>query len=250
MNEAYTLTPKQEATFKQNEELAKVAAEIRAELQSRWKELNVVDHFFITQFGKAQRTFLAIHTLLRDSLIEDALCLLRVLVENTINLKYGINTNPVQVVRRYWDWALLDCVRRARASNWFHGTSLYSEDRKEAFLKAEAETRGRYSSEEFESLKRNVFGVSLEQRAQVGGLKQLYDASYRVLSRNVHAMDVAVMEPTGSASAPEEHKELLEARTSHLLDIAQWCLGTLAIWVNGQFRCGFEDRLRELQARS
>ncbi len=81
-------------------------------------------------------------------------------------------------------------------------------------------------------------------------MKQLYDASYRVLSRNVHAMDVAVMELTGSASAPEGHEELLEARTSHLLDIAQWCLGTLAIWVNGQFRCGFEDRLRELQARS
>jgi hypothetical protein len=76
VNEAYTLTPNQAAAFKVNQELATVAADIRAELQGRWKHLNVVDHFFITQFGKAQRTFLAIHTLLRDSLIEDALCLL------------------------------------------------------------------------------------------------------------------------------------------------------------------------------
>jgi len=140
-----------------------------------------------------------------------------------------INSNPVEVVRRYWDWAMLDSVRRARASNWFQGTSLYSKERKETMLKAEAEIRGRYSSEEFESLKRNVFGISLEKRAEVAGLSQLYDASYRVLSRNVHAMDVAVMEITRSASAPEEHKELLEARTSHLLEMAQWCLGTLAL---------------------
>src|SRR6266568_6124726 len=119
VNEAYTLTSKQAVTFKLNEELGGVAAEIRAKLQGRWKQLNVVDQFFITQFGKAQRTFLGIHTLLRDSLIEDALCLLRVLVENTINLKYGINSSPVEVVRRYWDWAILDSVRRARASNWF-----------------------------------------------------------------------------------------------------------------------------------
>lgn len=145
---------------------------------------------------------------------------------------------------------MLDSVRRARASNWFHGTSLHSEEQKEAFLKAEAEIRSRYSSEEFESLKRNVFGISLEKRAEVAGLSQLYDASYRVLSRNVHAMDVAVMEIARSTSAPDDYTELLQARTSHLLDMAQWCLGTLAIWVNGQFRCGFDDRLKELQARS
>jgi len=57
-------------------------------------------------------------------------------------------------------------------------------------LKAEAEIRGRYSSEEFESLKRNVFGISLEKRAEVAGLSQLYDASYRVLSRNVGISDL------------------------------------------------------------
>lgn len=250
MNEAYRLTPKQAETFELNEELAQAAAEIRAKLQGRWKQLSVVDHFFITQFGKAQRTFLAIHTLLRDTLIEDALCLLRVLVENTINLKYGIRSNAPEVVRRYFDWAMLDSVRRARACDWFRGTSLYSEKRKEAFLKTEAKIRTRYSSEEFESLKRNVFGISLEKRAEVAGLSELYNASYRVLSRNVHAMDVAVMELARSASARDEFKELLEARTSHVLDIAQWCLGTLAIWVNGEFRCGFDDRLKKLQARS
>ena len=249
VNEAYILTPTQAATFKVNEELAAVAADIRAELQGRWKQLNEVDHFFITQFGKAQRTFLAIHVLLRDSLIENALCLLRVLVDNTINLKYGINSDPIEVVRRYWDWAMLDSVRRERANNWSHGTSLYSKRREEAFLKAEAEVRSRYSGEEFDSLKRNVFGMSLEKRAVIADLKQLYDASYRVLSRNIHAMDVAVMEITQSTSSTDKYKELLQARFSHVLDIAQWCLGTLAIWVNGQFQCGFDDRLKELQAR-
>ncbi|HET7205495.1 MAG TPA: DUF5677 domain-containing protein [Terriglobales bacterium] len=137
MNEAYTLTPEQTATLKVNQELAKLSAEIRVELQNRWNQLTVVDQFFITQFGKAERTFLAIHRLIVDSLIEDALCLLRVLVENTINLKYGIKSEPVKVVRRYWDWAVLDSIRRARASNWFKGNSLYSEQRNEAFLKAE-----------------------------------------------------------------------------------------------------------------
>jgi hypothetical protein len=99
-------------------------------------------------------------------------------------------------------------------------------------------------------LKRNVFGLSLEQRATIAGLSKLYDASYRVLSRNVHAMDVAVMKVTKSTSSSMEYEELLEARTSHVLDIAQWCLGTLAIWVNGQFRCGFDEQLKKLQARS
>jgi hypothetical protein len=250
VNEAYRLTQEQEVTFGLNQRLARVTADITLQLESRWKDLNVVDHFFITQFGKAQRTFLAIHTLLRESLIEDALCLLRVLVENTINLKYGVYSNPVQVVRRYWDWAMLDSVRRARAANWFEGTSLHSEERKAALLKAEAEVRSRYSAEEFESLKRNVFGLSLEQRAEVAKLSRLYDASYRVLSRNVHAMDVAVMDVSRATSSAGEHTEFLRVRTSHLLDIAQWCLGTLAIWVNGQFRCGFDEALEKLQGHS
>lgn len=250
MNEGYALTPEQMAIYKVNEELVKLAADIRAELESRWTQLNAVDHFFIAQFGKAQRTFLAIHTLVRDALNEDALCLLRILVENTINLKYGINSDPVTMVRRYWDWAMLDSVRRARASNWFQDTSLYSEARKEAFLKTEAEIRRRYSNGEIESLKRNVFGLSLEKRAEVAGLSDLYNASYRVLSRNVHAMDVAVMETTQSALRADEYNELLSVRVSHLLEIAQWCLGTLAIWVNGQFQCGFDDRLKEVQARA
>ena len=247
MNEGYRLTPEQEATFKVNEKVAQLVGEIRSYLEARWSTLNVVDQFFITQFGKAQRTFVAIHALVGQSLIEDALCLLRVLVENTINLKYGINSNPVEVVRRYWDWAMLDSVRRARASNWFEGTSLYSEEHKGAFVKAEAEIRSRYSPEEFESLKRNVFGLSLEKRAEVAGLTQLYDASYRVLSRNIHAMDLAVMKVSRATLPAEEYRELLEARASHLLDIAQWCLGTLAIWVNQQFRCSFDERLKELQ---
>jgi hypothetical protein len=150
----------------------------------------------------------------------------------------------------YWDWATLDAVRRTRAANWFEVTPLYSEEHKQVFLEAEAEIRNRYSAEEFESLKRNMFGLSLEQRATIAGLSKLYDASYRVLSRNVHAMDVAVMKVTKSSSSSMEYEELLEARTSHVLDIAQWCLGTLAIWVNGQFRCGFDEQLKKLQARS
>ncbi len=250
MNEAYTPTAEQEATFKVNEQLAAVAKEIRAHLEGRWKQLNVVDHFFITQFGKAQRTFLAIHSLLRQSLIEDALCLLRVLVENTINLKYGINSNPIEIVRRYLDWAMLDSIRRARAANWFEGTRLYSEEHKQAFLRAEIEIRSRYSAEDFESLKRNVFGLSLEKRAKVAELSELYDASYRVLSRNVHAMDIAVLEVSRSTLSAEEHADLLQERVSHLLNIAQWCLGTLAIWVNDQFRCGFDEHLEKLQAHS
>lgn len=250
MSESYTLTPDQDASFKLNQELACLAGDIRLQLEARWNQLNVVDQFYITQFCKAQRTFLAIHTLVRDSLIEDALCLLRVLVENTINLKYGIKTNSVEVVRRYFDWAMLDSVRRARANNWFEGILLDSEKRKEVFLKAEADIRKKYSAEEFESLKRNVFGLSLEQRAQAAELSELYHASYRVLSRNVHAMDIAVMEVTRSVISAEQHAELLRVRASHLLDLAQWCLGTLAIWVNGQYRCGFDSRISKLQAHA
>ena len=250
MNEAYTLTAEQEATFSVNQQLAQVAVEMRAQLEGRWRTLNVVDHFFITQFGKALRTFLAIHLLLRQSLIEDALCLLRVLVENTINLMYAIKSNPVAVVRRYWDWAMLDSVRRARATNWFEGTPLHSAERKQAFLKAEADIRERYSAEDFEALKRNVFGLPLERRAEVAELAKLYDASYRVLSRNVHAMDVATMEISRSALSSGEYVDLLESRASHLLGIAQWCLGALAIWVNAQFHCGFDERLEQLQVHS
>jgi Family of unknown function (DUF5677) len=250
VNERYELTAGQQDINNLNERLAAVAGQIRDQLDSEWQKLTVIDHFFITQFGKAQRTFLSIHLLLRESLIEDALCLLRVLVENTINLQYGIHSNAVEVVRRYWDWAMLDTVRRARASDWFKGTPIHSEARTKDFLKAEAEIRGRYSAEDFESLKRSVFGISLERRADVAGLRLLYDASYRVLSRNVHAMDVAVMEISRKTSSAEDYADLLESRATHLLDIAQWCLGTLAIWVNGQFGCGFDEELKYLQSRS
>jgi uncharacterized protein DUF5677 len=184
---------------------------------------------------------------LEQGLIEDALCLLGVLLENTINFGYCIKSDTVRCVRRYFDWAMLDSIRRARACDWFEGTSLYSEDRKEKFLKAEETIRSNYSAEEFESLKRNVFGISLEQRSDIAELRQLYDASYRVLSRNVHAMDVAVFEYTKLASTAQEYDELLESRASHVLDIAQWCLGTLANWINAQFNCGFETELAELQ---
>jgi len=138
----------------------------------------------------------------------------------------------------------------AFGADWFEGTSLRSEERKTTFLKAEAEVRSRYSAEEFESLKRNVFGLSLEKRAEVAELSRLYDASYRVLSQNVHAMDVAVMDVSRATSSAGEHAEFLRVRASHLLDIAQWCLGTLAIWMNGQFRCGFDEPLEKLQGKS
>jgi hypothetical protein len=250
MNESCKFTAEQQATFNTNEELAELAADIRAELEGRWTQLSPVDHFFISQFGKAQRTFVAIQTLVRHSLIEDALCLLRILVENTINLKYGICSDPVEVVRRYSDWAMLDSIRRARANNWFKGTRLASTDRKELFLKTEGEIRRRYSKAEFESLKRSVFGISLEERAETAGLSNLYHASYRVLSRNVHAMDIAVMESTRSTIDMDQYNDLLVARVSHLLDIAQWCLGTLALWVNGQFQCSLDKELEQLRVRS
>lgn len=246
MSESYTLSESQEKMFRSNMELAAIASGIREVVGARWEQLSVLDQFFVSQFGKAQRTFVAIHTLLERGLIEDGLCLLRVLLENTINLGYCIRSDTLQAVGRYFDWAMLDSVRRARACNWFEGTSVYSEDRIAKFLKAEETIRARYTVEDFESLKRNVFGISLERRADIAELRQLYDASYRV-SRNVHAMDVAVFEFTRSSSTAEEYSELLEARASHLLDIAQWCLGTLANWMNSQFHCGLEDELQKLQ---
>ena len=249
-NEEYALTQEQLANLSVNDELAKAAGEMRTQLSMRRNQLDVVDRFFVSQFGKAQRTFVAIHTLLRSSLIEDALCLLRVLVENTINLQYAIKSGPVEAVRRYWDWAMLDAIRRSRASDWFEGTGLWPNERKESFLRTEAEIKSRYRGEEFKKLKRDVFGIPLESRAKIAGLSQLYTNSYRVTSRNVHAMDLAVLGDLQSGLSVDEYNEFCQLRASHVLEIAQWCLGTLTIWVNGQFQCGFDDHLRELQERS
>lgn len=72
MNEAYQLTREQEATFATNKRLAQTATRIREQLEEQWDGLSVVDQFFITQFAKAQRTFISIQTLVEQSLIEDA----------------------------------------------------------------------------------------------------------------------------------------------------------------------------------
>jgi len=133
LNESYTLTEEQEAAYKIDGELLKLAAEIKAQLQGRSAELNATDQLLIGQFDKARRTVLAILTLVREGLRKMPLCLLRALVENTINLKYAIRSDPIKIARRYWDWATLDSVRRARASNWFHGTPLYSPEPEECF---------------------------------------------------------------------------------------------------------------------
>jgi hypothetical protein len=246
--EQQVFTGQQLHEFERSRCLEVVVADLLASLRGRWGSLNVIDHFVLTQFAKVARTFSAVHLLLREALFEDALVLLRVLLENTINMRYVIRTKTVEAVRRYLDWMMVDAVRRARACNWFEGTSLYSEQRKAEFLRVEEEIRARYSPEEFESLKRGPFGLSLEQRAAAAEMTDLYNASYRVLSRNVHGLDIAVMHATRETLETDELEDFLESRLDHVFMISQRCLGTLALWVDTQFECGFEKRLQEVES--
>ena len=92
---AAELSDSQRRQLRLNGAIARAAGRLLAKLDLRWPRLNAVDHVLIDLFRKCVRTFESIQILARSGAIEDGLCLLRILVENTINLNYAIKTDPV-----------------------------------------------------------------------------------------------------------------------------------------------------------
>ena len=246
----FRLNATHEAQLELNSDLQTAAADIVNLLGKRWKTLNPAHHLYIQLFNKAYRTFRSIHILIREESIEDGLCLLRVLAETTINVAYAAKIGPAEAARSYWDWALLDAIRRRRDENrWKVGTVRTDEDVKR-LLEKEQEIKTRRSPEEIEAFKRKgVFGVSLEERARVGSLERIYRGSYRITSRNTHAIDVIEMPAILDILTEEDYQSFFDVRLDHLLSVSQVCLGMLAGTMNSSFKCGMDARLALLKER-
>lgn len=243
----YSLSADQNWQLGLNRRLSLIATELTEQLEARWDKLGPVDRFFLTLYNKIHRSFDTIQLLAEHGFIEDALCILRIMLESTINLTYAAKTDPLDALKRYWDWAMLEAVRRDRANNFHRGTSHYSEDRERSLLNAEREIRQRRTPEELESLKRGVFGISVEERARQAGMIDDYNQLYRLTSRNVHAMDIAEMRTARDYSLDEgEFDQFVEMRVDVMLSFSRRELGKLTIWLDKVFSCGKSDVLAEL----
>lgn len=182
--------------------------------------------------------------------MEDALCLLRVLVETSINLWYAIKIGPKRAAIRYFDWSLLDAVRRRRDQGaWLGGIAKTPEDVKK-LLEQEAKLKKKYTPAEIEAFKRKgVFGESLEQRAKIADEERLYKGSYRITSRNSHAIDIIELRAMKDMLGEAEFAHFFNIRLDHVLSVSRYCLASHALWINAQFRCGLDERLKALQVR-
>jgi hypothetical protein len=241
------LTKAHESQLALNDELDTICGEIVANLDGRWETLNIVDQFLIELFIKSHRTFQSLHILARQARVEDALCLLRVLVETTINFGYAIKGGPVEAFKRYHDWAVIDSIKRRRVQGVWKGGITKTDEAVMLLQKIEAEIKTRRTDQEIEDFKRKgVYGVSLEERARVSGEEKLYDGSYRITSRNSHAIDVIEFRRLKDTLGEREFNEFFEIRLDHLLSVARYCLGSNAQWTDAQYGCGLGDRLKSL----
>ena len=244
------LTDGHKAQIALNDELDSLCTDLVANLEGRWEALNIVDQFLIELFNKTHRTFQSIHVLAKQGRVEDALCLLRVLVETTINLFFAIKRGPVEAFARYHDWAVLDSIKRRRVQGVWKGGITKTDEGVKLLQAAEEDIKKRRSPQEIEDFKKKgVYGVSLEERARVSGEQKLYDGSYRITSRNSHAIDVIELRRVKDKLGEQEFNEFFEIRLDHLLSVARYCLGSNAQWINAQFKCGLDDRLKSLNAR-
>jgi hypothetical protein len=177
-------------------------------------------------FRKAVNTFKGIQLLKNEGLIEECWILIRVLLEAHVNLLYFLRNDPIEMTKRYLDASILDKLKFLREVHFFDGTP--QAVNREEWERKETDIRSRYGSETLATMKRNGFtGLSFEQRANVVGLKTMYDYCYRIASRSIHTFDPAevLFEFKGR---PSEKQAFLRSRRLQLESNQNMLLGRIA----------------------
>ncbi len=186
-------------------------------------------------FRKAVNTFEAIEALKKKRLIEECWILLRVLLETHVNLVYFMRNDPREMTLRYLDASLLEKIKHLREVSYYQGTPMAAEFDRGDWEKKAAEIRGRYDKANFEALRRNGFScLSFEKRAEIVGLKALYQYCYRIASRSVHTFDPAETPVFGVAFRGKRpaKTQLLRARREQLEANQNALLGRLAFLIS------------------
>lgn len=142
---------------------------------------------------KMTNTLEAIILLYEHSLYEQAQALVRILLELRLNCDFFfklLQSDPAKACQRVMDSFMLEKIKQLK-SVAFKGLDLVPTcPSQQDFERIEIEIASRYPAQELRGLKKYGFtGVSIEQRAKITGLEDLYNVVYRNFSRNIHSSD-------------------------------------------------------------
>jgi hypothetical protein len=203
-----------------------------------------VCHSFLRRGG---RTLRAVNALFEKQLIEQAQALVRSLLENNVNFHWFIHlseSNRLEAMRLYLDAMMLDWIRQASEGRSVGFLDPCDQHEIERLAKTESEIRARYSSQDFQKMKKFGFTkLPFEQRARKIGLEQIYCVVYRTFSRPVHSSDFAEQRAITAETNLESSAEILENIT--------FCTGLFSVVgvttkVNDLFRLAEADKMNEL----
>jgi hypothetical protein len=204
---------------KLNRQLLTIARRLDSDARSHRFARRLPGRILTSFYRKIVNTSSAIELLKRQRHIEEAWILLRVLLEAHVNFFYFLKNEPKEMCRQYADASLLDKIKHLRQVDFYRGRPLAALHDKTQWEQEESEIKKRYSTKEFEALRRHGFsGVNFEERARSVGLKNMYEFCYRIASRSVHVFDPAET-PIYSAvfkGRGKEKRELLRLRREQL----------------------------------
>lgn len=145
-------------------------------------------------FAKSIKTFRGIHLLCSHGLCEDAHALERTLGEILTNIRYLANSEErVKLARRFFDYTIIQDSKLIEATERNPALrGLFPDEAKQRNSDYLEGAKSRLPEEEFNSLygSQGWHGKSVESLMHSVGLQSLYDLTFRLGSRAIHATDL------------------------------------------------------------
>lgn len=175
-------------------------------------------------------TFRAMQLLKEESLIEESWVLLRVLLENHIDVLYLLKNDTTALTQRWADASILDRLKYLREVDFYAGTTLQHMVNRQEWENLEKRIRSRYSEKDFRVLRKHGYsGISVQQRAEHVGMTTHYQNLYRIASRSVHKFDPAETQLTDYLQHTGAADDLLTSRRTALESAQNELLARLSI---------------------
>ena len=181
-------------------------------------------------FRKAVNTFRAMQLLKGEHLIEESWVLLRVLLENHIDILYLLENDTTALTQRWADASILDKLKYLREVDFYDGTTLQNMVNRQEWKNLETEIRSRYSEKDFRALRKHGYsGISVQQRAEHVGMANHYQNLYRIASRSVHKFDPSETQLMDYLQHTDAADDLLASRRTALESAQNELLARLSI---------------------
>ncbi len=196
---------------------------------------------------KATQTLKSISLLYEHGLSEQGQALVRMLFEAQVNFDCFLkllDKDARSACQRIIDNMTLEKVKQQRVTN-FKGLDLIpGTPTRKQLEEQEAEVASRYSSADFQNLRRYGFtGQSMEKRAASLELQDLYNIVYRNFSRNIHSTDYAELMMIQKHGNVEDFSDYYRSRDHVSCNIAVLSAGRMAVSANRIYRCGLREAL-------